>query len=120
MTTPDTPKSVNSVTLFLTRCQMCMSYNVILDGSFRFDIAEQEWVYSSDCGDYYCCECDCGNVGTDHVTVEQAVQDLKAALADLPAWVETADVSTDVDDENDMHYLRERMTGELAELETYL
>lgn len=120
MTTPDTPKSVNSVTLFVTRCRHCLSTGVLLEANLEWSLASQAWIHSSDSGEFYCCECNIANVDTDQVPIQQAVQDLKDALSDLRAWVELADVSIDVDDEDSMHYLRERMVGELAELETYL
>jgi hypothetical protein len=104
MPTPDSSKTVNSVTLLWPSCAECHSIDLRQEGSGRWDFVAQEWIFDHSDG-FYCCNCDTSHYTINLLPIQQTLEILKGDLL----TPETAGV-----------FGGERLQGEIAELEAAL
>jgi hypothetical protein len=111
MPTPESPKTVNSVTLLWPSCAECHSIDLRQEGSGRWDFAAQEWIFDHS-DSFYCGNCDAAHYTINLFPIQQTIEILKADLH-APA---TAGMLND----ETVEACVSRLLEEIAELEAAL
>ena len=111
MPTPESPKTVNSVTLLWPSCAECHSIDLRQEGSGRWDFDAQEWIFDHS-DSFYCGNCDAAHYEINLFPIQQTIEILKGDLL-------TPEAAGMFGGETVKGCI-ERLQGEIAELEAAL
>lgn len=111
MPTPESPKTVNSVTLLWPSCAECHSIDLRQEGSGRWDFDAQEWIFDHS-DSFYCGNCDAAHYEINLFPIQQTIEILKGDLL-------TPEAAGMFGGETVQGCI-ERLQGEIAELEAAL